>query len=105
MTGLSCLTTIWCCWTLGLVFHMLFVVSLASEVIVVTMPKFTSLTDAYVTIKVLVGKKMPDHPHGGQPNCTPRRWQSYYHPVATRLVTAEPGREVRLIHTDDIPVD
>jgi flagellar biosynthesis protein FlhG len=87
----------------------LFAVSLASEVIVVATPEPTSLTDAYATIKVLVGQQkrqtirmvVNQTARQGDGRAITTQLQQ----VLDRFVTSEPGREVRLIHTGDIPVD
>ena len=54
-----CPTMTWSFWIQGPAFQTwyFFAVSLASEVVVVATPEPTSLTDAYATIKVLVGQQ------------------------------------------------
>ncbi|MDP3652607.1 MAG: MinD/ParA family protein [Rhodoferax sp.] len=87
----------------------LFAVSLASEVIVVATPEPTSLTDAYATIKVLVGQQKRQNirmvinqtARLGDGRAITTQLQQ----VLDRFVTSEPGRPVRLIHMGDIPVD
>jgi flagellar biosynthesis protein FlhG len=87
----------------------LFAVSLASEVIVVATPEPTSLTDAYATIKVLVGQQkrqtirmvINQTARLGDGKAITLQLQQ----VLDRFVTTEPGRPVRLIHMVDIPAD
>lgn len=87
----------------------LFAVSLASEVIVVATPEPTSLTDAYATIKVLVGQQKRQNirmvinqtARLGDGRAITTQLQQ----VLDRFVTSEPGKPVRLIHMGDIPVD
>jgi len=87
----------------------LFAVSLASEVIVVATPEPTSLTDAYATIKVLVGQQKRQNVRmvinqtarlGDGRAITVQLQQ-----VLDRFVTTEPGRPVKLVHMGDIPAD
>ena len=87
----------------------LFAVSLASEVIVVATPEPTSLTDAYATIKVLVGQQKRQNirmviNHTARLG-DGRAITTQLQQVLDRFVTSEPGRPVRLIHMGDIPVD
>lgn len=87
----------------------LFAVSLASEVLVVATPEPTSLTDAYATIKVLVGQQKRQHirmvinqtARLGDGRAITTQLQQ----VLDRFVPAEPGRPLRLIHLGDIPSD
>ncbi len=87
----------------------LFAVSLASEVLVVATPEPTSLTDAYATIKVLVGQQkrqdirivVNQTARMGDGRAITAQLQQ----VLTRFVPSEPGRPVRLIHMGDIPAD
>jgi flagellar biosynthesis protein FlhG len=87
----------------------LFAVSLASEVIVVATPEPTSLTDAYATIKVLVGQQKRQNirmvinqtARLGDGRAITVQLQQ----VLDRFVTSEPGRPVKLIHMGDIPAD
>ena len=87
----------------------LFAVSLASEVIVVATPEPTSLTDAYATIKVLVGQQkrqtirmvVNQTARLGDGRAITTQLQQ----VLDRFVTTEPDRQVRLIHMGDIPAD
>lgn len=87
----------------------LFAVSLASEVIVVATPEPTSLTDAYATIKVLVGQQKRQNirmvinqtARLGDGRAITLQLQQ----VLDRFVTSEPGRPVKLIHMSDIPAD
>ena len=87
----------------------LFAVSLASEVLVVATPEPTSLTDAYATIKVLVGQQKRQNVRMvinqtarlGDGRAITTQLQQ----VLDRFVTTEPGRPVRLIHVGDIPSD
>lgn len=87
----------------------LFAVSLASEVLMVATPEPTSLTDAYATIKVLVGQQQrqtvrivvnqASRPGAGLPIT-----HQLQH-VLDRFVTTVTGHPVHLIHMGDIPVD
>lgn len=87
----------------------LFAVSLASEVLMVATPEPTSLTDAYATIKVLVGQQQRQsvrviinqatRPGSGQ------AITNQLQQVLDRFVVTQPGRPIRLIHMGDIPVD
>lgn len=87
----------------------LFAVSLASEVLVVATPEPTSLTDAYATIKVLVGQQKRQHirmvinqtARLGDGRAITTQLQQ----VLDRFVPGEPGRPLRLIHLGDIPSD
>ena len=87
----------------------LFAVSLASEVLLVATPEPTSLTDAYATIKVLVGQQQRQNirlivnqatrPGSGQ------AITNQLQQVLDRFVATDPNRPIRLIHLGDIPVD
>jgi flagellar biosynthesis protein FlhG len=87
----------------------LFAVSMASEVIVVATPEPTSLTDAYATIKVLVGQQkrqtirmvVNQTARIGDGRAITTQLQQ----VLDRFVTTEPGKPIKLIHMGDIPVD
>ena len=87
----------------------LFAVSLASEVIVVATPEPTSLTDAYATIKVLVGQQKRQNirmvinqaARLGDGRAITVQLQQ----VLDRFVVSEPGKGVRLVHLADIPAD
>ena len=87
----------------------LFAVSLASEVLVVATPEPTSLTDAYATIKVLVGQQkrqtirmvVNQTARLGDGRAITVQLQQ----VLDRFVVSEPGRGVRLVHLGDIPAD
>jgi flagellar biosynthesis protein FlhG len=87
----------------------LFAVSLASEVIVVATPEPTSLTDAYATIKVLVGQQkrqtirmvINQTARLGDGRAITVQLQQ----VLDRFVTTEPGRPIKLVHLGDIPAD
>ena len=87
----------------------LFAVSMASEVIVVATPEPTSLTDAYATIKVLVGQQkrqsvrmvINQTARLGDGRAITVQLQQ----VLDRFVTTEPGRPVKLVHMCDIPAD
>jgi flagellar biosynthesis protein FlhG len=87
----------------------LFAVSMASEVIVVATPEPTSLTDAYATIKVLVGQQKRQNirmvinqtARLGDGRAITTQLQQ----VLDRFVTTDTGKHVRLIHMGDIPVD
>ena len=87
----------------------LFAVSLASEVIVVATPEPTSLTDAYATIKVLVGQQkrqvirmvINQTARLGDGRAITVQLQQ----VLDRFVVTEPGRSIKLVHMCDIPAD
>lgn len=87
----------------------LFAVSLASEVLVVATPEPTSLTDAYATIKVLVGQQKRQHirmvinqtARLGDGRAITTQLQQ----VLDRFVVTDPARPIRLIHLGDIPSD
>ncbi len=87
----------------------LFAVSLASEVLVVATPEPTSLTDAYATIKVLVGQQKRQNirmvinqtARIGDGRAITVQLQQ----VLDRFVPTEPGRPIKLIHMGDIPAD
>ena len=87
----------------------LFAVSLASEVLVVATPEPTSLTDAYATIKVLVGQQkrqtirmvVNQTARLGDGRAITTQLQQ----VLDRFVPSEPGRPLRLIHLGNIPSD
>ena len=87
----------------------LFAVSLASEVLVVATPEPTSLTDAYATIKVLVGQQkrqtirmiVNQTARLGDGRAITVQLQQ----VLDRFVATDPTRRVRLVHMGDIPAD
>ena len=87
----------------------LFAVSLASEVLMVATPEPTSLTDAYATIKVLVGQQRRHNvrliinqaTRSGSGAAITKQLQQ----VLDRFVVTEPGRGLQLVHLGDIPVD
>ena len=87
----------------------LFAVSLAAEVIVVATPDPTSLTDAYATIKVLVGQQkrqvirmvINQTARLGDGRAITVQLQQ----VLDRFVVTEPGRPIKLVHMCDIPAD
>lgn len=87
----------------------LFAVSLASEVLMLATPEPTSLTDAYATIKVLVGQQqrqtvrviVNQTTRSGSGQAITNQLQQ----VLNRFVATDPERPVRLIHAGDIPVD
>jgi flagellar biosynthesis protein FlhG len=87
----------------------LFAVSLASEVIVVATPEPTSLTDAYATIKVLVGQQkrqtirmlVNQTARLGDGRAITVQLQQ----VLDRFVSSEPGKPIKLVHLGDIPAD
>jgi flagellar biosynthesis protein FlhG len=87
----------------------LFAVSLASEVIVVATPEPTSLTDAYATIKVLVGQQkrqtirmvINQTARQGDGRAITTQLQQ----VLDRFVTTDPARPIKLVHMIDIPAD
>ena len=87
----------------------LFAVSLASEVLLVTTPEPTSLTDAYATIKVLVAQQdrrtirtiINQTARMGDGRTITLQLQQ----VLDRFVQNKPGQQVRLVHVGDIPSD
>ncbi len=87
----------------------LFAVSLASEVLMVATPEPTSLTDAYATIKVLVGQQqrqtvrvlVNQAARAGAGQAITQQLQQ----VLDRFVVTDPDRPIRLIHMGDIPID
>ncbi len=87
----------------------LFAVSLASEVILVATPEPTSLTDAYATIKVLVGQQkrqiirlvVNQTARLGDGRAITVQLQQ----VLDRFVVTDTGRAIKLIHMGDIPAD
>jgi flagellar biosynthesis protein FlhG len=87
----------------------LFAVSLASEVLMVATPEPTSLTDAYATIKVLVGQQqrqtvrvlVNQAARAGTGQAITHQLQQ----VLDRFVVTDPDRPIRLIHMGDIPID
>lgn len=87
----------------------LFAVSLASEVLMVATPEPTSLTDAYATIKVLVGQQqrqtvrliVNQAARPGSGAAITKQLQQ----VLDRFVVSETGRGVKLVHQGDIPTD
>ena len=87
----------------------LFAVSLASEVLVVATPEPTSLTDAYATVKVLVGQQkrqtirmvINQTARLGDGRAITVQLQQ----VLDRFVPTEPGRPIKLVHMGDIPAD
>ena len=85
----------------------LFAVSLASEVLMVATPEPTSLTDAYATIKVLVGQQQRQVVRVlvNQSARTGQAITQQLQQVLDRFVVTKPDRPVRLIHMGDIPVD
>ncbi|PIQ51044.1 MAG: cobyrinic acid a,c-diamide synthase [Comamonadaceae bacterium CG12_big_fil_rev_8_21_14_0_65_59_15] len=87
----------------------LFAVSLASEVLVVATPEPTSLTDAYATIKVLVGEQkrrtlrmvINQTARMGDGRAITSQLQQ----VLDRFVVGKSDDKVRLVHLGDIPGD
>jgi flagellar biosynthesis protein FlhG len=87
----------------------LFAVSLASEVILVATPEPTSLTDAYATIKVLVGQQkrqtirvvINQTARLGDGKAITVQLQQ----VLDRFVVTDPGHPIKLVHLGDIPAD
>lgn len=87
----------------------LFAVSLASEVLVVATPEPTSLTDAYATIKVLVGQQkrqtirmvINQTARLGDGRAITVQLQQ----VLDRFVATDPARPIKLVHMGDIPAD
>jgi flagellar biosynthesis protein FlhG len=87
----------------------LFAVSLASEVLMVATPEPTSLTDAYATIKVLVGQQQRQTVRvivnqAGRPG-SGQAITNQLQQVLDRFVVTDPAHPIRLIHMGDIPVD
>jgi flagellar biosynthesis protein FlhG len=87
----------------------LFAVSLASEVLMVATPEPTSLTDAYATIKVLVGQQQRERvrlivnqtTRTGSGLAITHQLQQ----VLDRFVVSSLGRPFTLFHLGDIPAD
>ena len=87
----------------------LFAVSLASEVIVVATPEPTSLTDAYATIKVLVGQQkrqtirmvINQTARLGDGRAITVQLQQ----VLDRFVATDPAHPLKLVPLGDIPAD
>ena len=87
----------------------LFAVSLASEVIVVATPEPTSLTDAYATVKVLVGQQkrqvirmvINQTARLGDGRAITVQLQQ----VLDRFVATDPAQPIKLVHMGDIPAD
>ncbi|HQT00357.1 MAG: cobyrinic acid a,c-diamide synthase [Hydrogenophilales bacterium 16-64-46] len=87
----------------------LFAVSLASEVLMVATPEPTSLTDAYATIKVLVGQQQRERvrlivnqtTRAGSGVAITHQLQQ----VLDRFVVGSLGRPFKLSHLGDIPAD
>ncbi len=87
----------------------LFAVSLASEVLMVATPEPTSLTDAYATIKVLVGQQqrqtvrvlINQATRAGAGQAITHQLQQ----VLDRFVATDPDRPIRLVNMGEIPVD
>ncbi len=87
----------------------LFAVSLASEVVVVATPEPTSLTDAYATVKVLVGQQkrqtirmvINQTARLGDGRAITVQLQQ----VLDRFVATDPTRPIKLVHMGDIPAD
>lgn len=87
----------------------LFAVSLASEVLMVATPEPTSLTDAYATIKVLVGQQqrqtirviINQATRPGSGVAITNQLQQ----VLDRFVVAGLNQPIRLVHMGDIPID
>ncbi|MCA1926080.1 MAG: MinD/ParA family protein [Thiobacillus sp.] len=87
----------------------LFAVSLASEILMVATPEPTSLTDAYATIKVLVGQQQRERirlivnqtTRAGSGVAITHQLQQ----VLDRFVVSGLGRSFTLSHLGDIPAD
>ena len=87
----------------------LFAASLAAEVLVVATPEPTSLTDAYATIKVLVGQQKRElirliinqTARLGDGRAITTQLQQ----VMDRFVKSAPGQKLKLVHLGDIPSD
>ncbi|MDD2545837.1 MAG: MinD/ParA family protein [Burkholderiaceae bacterium] len=87
----------------------LFSISMASEVLIVTTPEPTSLTDAYAAIKVLAMQQKRQHVRmvvnqAARPG-DGRAITGQLQQVLGRFVATEAGRPMRLIHMGDIPAD
>ncbi|MBK8890978.1 MAG: MinD/ParA family protein [Dechloromonas sp.] len=87
----------------------LFAVSLASEVLMVATPEPTSLTDAYATIKVLIGQQKRQR-IGIVANQVAklgdgRAITAQLQQVLDRFVATDPAHPFRLVHMGDIPAD
>ena len=93
----------------GLSDVVLFSIAMASEVLVVTTPEPTSLTDAYATIKVLFTQqgrqqvRLVINQSGrlGDGRAITTQLQQ----VLDRFVSKASGRAMRLVHMGDIPAD
>ena len=87
----------------------LFVISLASEVLVVATPEPTSLTDAYATVKVLFTEQQRRMVRLVVNQTTRlgdgRAITTQLQQVLDRFVLTEPGQVMRLHHLGDIPAD
>jgi flagellar biosynthesis protein FlhG len=87
----------------------LFVISLASEVLVVATPEPTSLTDAYATVKVLFAEQQRRMVRLVVNQTTRlgdgRAITTQLQQVLDRFVLTEPGQVMRLHHLGDIPAD
>lgn len=88
----------------------LFSVSLAAQVVVVTTPEPTALTDAYATIKVLVGQQSRSQVHLVVNQTTRlgdgRAITVQLQQVLDRFVSsAATGHGIKLLHWGDIPAD
>ena len=87
----------------------LFAVSLASEVLMVATPEPTSLTDAYATIKVLVGQQqrqtvrvlINQAARAGAGQAITHQLQQ----VLDRFVATDPDHPIRLLNMGEIPAD
>ncbi|MCW5221634.1 P-loop NTPase [Verminephrobacter aporrectodeae] len=87
----------------------LYSVSLACEVLIVTTPEPTALTDAYATIKVLAAQQGREHlrllvNQAARPG-DGRAITGQLQQVLERFLSTESGRPMRLIHMGDIPSD
>ena len=93
----------------GLTEAVLFAASLASELLVLTTPEPTSLTDAYATIKMLVSQQ-GHHTLRVVVNQTSRQGDgrtvtTQLQQVLDRFVKPERSQAVKLIYTGEIPAD
>jgi len=87
----------------------LFAASLAAEILVVATPEPTSLTDAYATIKVLVGQQKRElirllinqTARLGDGRAITTQLQQ----VMDRFVKSDAGQKLKLVHIGDIPSD
>lgn len=87
----------------------LYAISLADEVLLVSTPEPTSLTDAYAAIKVLATQQKRQQVRlvvnqAARPG-DGRAITGQLQQVLDRFVTTDTGRPMRLVHMGDIPAD